>query len=203
MTYTTAQLIEFLDRELQANWRGERQLLSPTHRINHPAIAMALDPNKLSKVFAYREFRAEIHDYQREHSVSGIVWRSCRFREDELRLPELHNHLVAIDGDKEVLMAAKAETISFWRTHTAAMKFWLSDGEPASISSAELEQRIDDAEWVIRCRARRAVFGLVLGKSRRISLRLGSARIWLRSHYCCSGSPQFREGLGLLSSSQT
>ena len=164
MTYTTAQLIEFLDRELQANWRGERVLLSPEQRLNNPAIAMALDPGKLSKVFAYREFRAQIHEYQREHGVSGIVWRTCRFRGDELRLPELHNHLVAIEGDKDILMAAKGKTIAFWQAHTGSMNFWLPGEFPEEIAALDLEDRIQKAEWVILDAAREELYlGLCWG----------------------------------------
>ncbi|WP_017326819.1 hypothetical protein [Synechococcus sp. PCC 7336] len=165
MTYTTAQLIQFLDQELRANWKGERVLLSPAQRINNPAIAKALDPDKLSKVFAYRDFRAQIHAYQREHKVSGIVWRTCRFDGRELHLPELHNHLVAIEGDKEILMAAKSSVIDFWQGLTTAMQFWLPGEFPLAIASSDVRDRIDRAEWAILDAARTELYlGLCWGK---------------------------------------
>ncbi|MGK7907254.1 MAG: hypothetical protein AB4040_08520 [Synechococcus sp.] len=148
MAYTTAELIDILDRELQANWRGERVLISPAERLQSPAIAMALDPGKLSKVFAYREFRSQIHEYQIKHAVSGIVWRTCRFRDRELKLPEVHDHLVSIDGDKRILQEAKAAAIQFWKDMTAGMKFWLSGSTNEPILRTELEALIKRAEWV-------------------------------------------------------
>ena len=165
MVYSTSELIEILDRELQANWRGERVLLSPAERLNNPAIAMALDPGKLSKVFAYREFRSQVHAYQLEHGVSGIVWRTCRFQDCELNLPEVHNHLVAIDGDKEILQAAKSTVLKFWDEMTDGMKFWLSDKTLKLLSSPDLESLIERAEWATVDAAREELYlGLCWGK---------------------------------------
>ena len=165
MVYSTSELIDILDRELQANWRGERVLLSPAERLNNPAIAMALDPGKLSKVFAYREFRSQIHAYQEEYGVSGIVWRTCRFSGREIDLPEVHNHLVAIEGDKQILQAAKAAVIEFWHETTAGMKFWLSRNSLQLLSLEELQIRIDRAEWAILDAAREELYlGLCWGK---------------------------------------
>ncbi|MEL7083260.1 MAG: hypothetical protein AAGM36_02060 [Cyanobacteria bacterium J06597_1] len=165
MAYTTTELIEILDRELQANWRGERVLLSPAERLNNPAIAMALDPGKLSKVFAYREFRTQIHEYQLEHSVSGIVWRTCRFGERELHLPEIHNHLIAVEGDKAILQAAKPDVLCFWQNVTDGMKFWLSDKSLSLLTKDQLQERIGRAEWAIIDAAREELYlGLCWGK---------------------------------------
>ena len=165
MAYTTAELIDILDRELQANWRGERVLLSPAERLNNPAIAMALDPGKLSKVFAYREFRTQIHEYQVEYGVSGIVWRTCQFGDCKLRLPEVHNHLIAIEGDKAILQAAKSKVLGFWQEVTGGMKFWLSDKSLSLLTEDELEERISRAEWAIVDAAREELYlGLCWGK---------------------------------------
>ena len=165
MAYTTAELIDILDRELQANWRGERVLLSPAERLNNPAIAMALDPGKLSKVFAYREFRTQIHEDQVKHKVSGIVWRTCRFGDREVPLPEIHNHLIAIEGDKAILQAAKSNVLCFWREVTAGMKFWLSDKTLSLLPVEELNERMRRAEWAIVDAAREELYlGLCWGK---------------------------------------
>ena len=165
MVYSTSELIDILDRELQANWRGERVLLAPAERLNNPAIAMALDPGKLSKVFAYREFRGQIHAYQLEHGVSGIVWRTCRFQDREIELPEVHNHLVALEGDKQILQAAKSAVIEFWHEMTADMKFWLSGKSLQVLPREKLPTLIDRAEWAILDAAREELYlGLCWGK---------------------------------------
>lgn len=148
MTYTTEQLIQILDQELRANWKGERILLSSTERMSNPVIAKALGSNKLSKVFAYQDFRAQIHDYQLQHRVSGIIWRECTFEGQTVRSPELHDQLAAVPGDKEILISAKPAILDFWRQTTAAMKFWLAGHEPQPIPPEQVEQLSQEAEWV-------------------------------------------------------
>ena len=41
MSYTTQQLLEILDQELRAAWKGERVLLSSAQRINNSVLAKA------------------------------------------------------------------------------------------------------------------------------------------------------------------
>ena len=115
MTYTTQQLIDILDQELKAAWRGERVLLSTDDRLANPVISKAIGADKLSKVFAYQDFRAQIHQYQREHNVSGLVWHPCTFNEKTIQLPEIHPDLTAIPADKATLATAIADIIQFWR----------------------------------------------------------------------------------------
>ena len=125
MTYTTQELIEILDRELQENWKGKRILLSSAKRIDDPVVAKALDMDRVSKVYAYREFRAQIHEYQQKHQISGIIWRNCTFKERTIRYPEVHNQLIPVRGDKEILINAKGAILEFWYQVTEGMNFWL------------------------------------------------------------------------------
>ncbi|ACK66548.1 conserved hypothetical protein [Rippkaea orientalis PCC 8801] len=147
MTYTTQQLIEILDTELRATCKGERILLPSSDRIPNPAIAKALDWQKVSKVFAYQDFRQQVHDYQRQYNVSGIIWRVCRYQGRSLRYPELHNQLVAVPGDKEILMAAKESVLKFWWEMTQGMNFWLSAHRRRPISSDSIAEFAQDVEW--------------------------------------------------------
>ncbi len=147
MTYTTSQLIEFLDQELKASWRGERIVLSSQNRLDNPIIAKALGTEKLSKVFAYRDFRAQIHQYQKQHQVSGLIWRECSFEGVCVRFPEIHNQLVAVPGDKESLIRAKESVLSFWYRTTENFQFWLSGNEPQPITKQTLAQLTQKAEW--------------------------------------------------------
>lgn len=146
--YTTPELIAILDEELKANWRGERLLPSSGDRLNNPVIAKALGVEKLSKLFAYQDFRAQIHTYQRQHRVSGIVWKTCRVGETTLDLPEIHNQLVAIEGDKATLMQAKAQIMEVWDRVTRDMQLWLSRPDPEALSVAQFQGLLHQAEWL-------------------------------------------------------
>ncbi|MDJ0563052.1 MAG: hypothetical protein PX640_03710, partial [Microcystis sp. M49629_WE12] len=96
MAYSTQQLIEILEREMHATCKGERLLLSPAERIDNPVIAKAINLEKAGKVFAYQDFRRQVHDYQQKYQVSGIIWRVCQWGDRTLRYPEIHNQLVAV-----------------------------------------------------------------------------------------------------------
>ena len=147
MPYTTQELIEILERELRATWKGERIVLSSAKRIDNPVISKVLDLNKVSKVFAYRDFRSEIHAYQQEHQVSGIIWRRCSFQGKYIQFPELHNQLIAVSGDKEILTGAKESVLNFWREVTYNLSFWLTASFPRPIATDSLEELIKEAEW--------------------------------------------------------
>ena len=127
MTYSTQELIAILDRELKANWKGKRILLSSADRINDPVVTKLLNMNQMSKVFAYQDFRNQVHQYQKRHQVSGIIWRHCIFEEQEVHYPEIHNQLIPLQEDKMVLIKAKESVINFWSKATVQMQFWLAN----------------------------------------------------------------------------
>ncbi|MEO0457421.1 MAG: hypothetical protein AAF152_12700 [Cyanobacteria bacterium P01_A01_bin.114] len=147
MTYTTEQLLDILDQELRATWRGERVLLSTDQRLENPVIARALGANKLSKVFVFQDFREQIHLYQREHNVSGIIWHQCTFRDRTVRFPEMHPQLTAIPADKAALMAAKTAVINFWRDSIDGLKLWIAGHSPQQTTLESINQTILRAEW--------------------------------------------------------
>ncbi|MGF1480936.1 MAG: hypothetical protein ACFB4I_15860 [Cyanophyceae cyanobacterium] len=147
MTYTTQELIDILDRELRANWKGERVVLSSAERLDNPVVAKALNLQKISKVFAYQDFRQQIHAYQREHGISGVIWRTTTFKGKTLRFPELHNQLVVVPGDKEILMAAKAAVVAFWWEAVESMSFWLAGDRHKKITPDYVLYLVRQAEW--------------------------------------------------------
>ena len=170
MTYTTNELIEILDRELKENWKGKRVVLSSAKRINDPVMAKALNMNQVSKVFAYRDFRSQIHEYQQNNQVSGIVWRTCTFAKQSITYPEIHNQLIPVRGDKEILLAAKPEILDFWDRATVEMKFWLVNNNTnyknhhQPISREYLQKLINQTEWVEIDAARTEIYlGLCWG----------------------------------------
>ena len=171
MTYTTKELIKILDCELKENWKGQRVVLSSKQRINDPVMAKALNMDRVSKVFAYRDFRSQIHKYQQQQRVSGIIWRSCTFNQESITYPEIHNQLVPIDGDKEILIAARNQILDFWHQVTCEMKFWLvnyrsdrSGGRHQLISAHYLHKLIAQTEWAEIDAARTEIYlGLCWG----------------------------------------
>jgi hypothetical protein len=147
MSYTTEQLLEFLDRELRATWKGERVVLSSVDRLDNPVISKAIGADKLSKVFAIQDFRAEIHHYQRQHGVSGLVWHTCHFGGHSLRVPELHPQLIAIPADKLTLVGAKPALVEFWRQSIAGLHLWMAGNQPQATTRSAVEQLIETSEW--------------------------------------------------------
>lgn len=177
MTYTTQDLIEILDRELKANWKGKRIVLSSEERIGDPVVSKLLDMEKVSKVFAYQDFRRQIHEYQKQYQVSGLIWRECNFQNKSIRYPEISNQLIPIEGDKATLIQAKDSIINFWRETTSTMKFWLVNtsskgklqnnkmaGYHQQISLEYLEKLINQTEWAEIDAARTEIYlGLCWG----------------------------------------
>ena len=171
MTYSTNELIQILDRELKENWKGKRVVLSSAKRINDPVVAKALNMDKVNKVFAYRDFRSQIHQYQHNHQVSGIIWRKCTFAGENITYPEIHSQLVPIEGDKKTLVGARQEILDFWYRVTDNMKFWLVNGNVGNhqehhqpISFEYLQKLIQQTEWAEIDAARTEVYlGLCWG----------------------------------------
>ncbi|MGB3614410.1 MAG: hypothetical protein WBA10_11520, partial [Elainellaceae cyanobacterium] len=129
-----------------AAWKGERLLLA-SNRLGDPVVEKALGTEKLSKVYAYRDFRSQIHQYQLDHGVSGLVWRNCRFNSRFIHFPEINSQLIAIPSDKEALIANKPEILEFWRDHTAQLPLWqMSPTTP--VPRHQANQQIQAAEWV-------------------------------------------------------
>ncbi|NET50591.1 MAG: hypothetical protein F6K09_18245, partial [Merismopedia sp. SIO2A8] len=98
-------------------------------------------------VFAYQDFRRQIHDYQRDHHVSGIVWRTCQFMELAVQVPEIHGQLIPIDADKQTLMAAKATILDFWYKSTKDMLLWLTGNTLKQIAVTDVQRLASKAEW--------------------------------------------------------
>ena len=178
MTYTTLELIEILDHELKASWQGKRIVLSSKERINDPVVSKLLDMKQVSKVFAYQDFRNQVHQYQKQHRVSGIIWRNCQFNEQSICFPEIYNQLIPLEEDKQILIQAKDSIINFWQEVTTEMNFWLANTPGQSkeqgdevktthhlqINSEYVAKLIRQAEWVEVDAARTEIYlGLCWG----------------------------------------
>lgn len=147
MSYTTDELIKFLELELRATWGGKRIIFNAEEKLDNPVVAKAMDLEKMSRVFVFRDFRKQIHEYQLKHQVSGVIWRTVNFQGKSFRCPEVYNQLIAIEGDKEILMNAKSSVLDFWRDATQGMKFYLSIDRTSPISQEQLEKLYHEGEW--------------------------------------------------------
>jgi hypothetical protein len=147
MAYTTAQLLEILDTEMKAAVRGDRLLLNGDGRLDNPVITKAIGPQKLSQIYAFQDFRDQIHQYQVAEGVSGLVWRDCHFAGHQVRFPEVHPQLAAIAEDKLKLSAAKGAVIAFWRQAKGDLRLWRAGNPPEPIAADKVEGLIERAEW--------------------------------------------------------
>jgi len=124
--YTTEELIKILATERRACLNGQRlNLAAKTSGVN-PLIDKFLKPEGIQKFTAYQDFKAAVHRYQREHNVSGIVWRQLTLKDKTLRIPEVDAQLIALPSDMETLKAAKNSIMLFWHEATTEMDLYLS-----------------------------------------------------------------------------
>jgi hypothetical protein len=158
--YSTEELIQILASERQACLTGKRLKLNVKVSGN-PAIDMFLKADGLQKFTAYQDFKAAVHDYQREHGISGIVWRQITVKGKTLRYPVIDDQLIAIPSDIETLKAAKTSMLSFWPEATAGMDLYLivdNGKDYRQISPADVGRIADRTEWVSLCKWEKANF---------------------------------------------
>lgn len=123
--YSTDDLIKILADERRACMNGQRLNLAASASGN-PLIDRFLKPDGIQKFTAYRDFKAAVHRYQRQHQVSGIVWRQLTIKGKTLRYPAVDEQLVALEDDLEILKSAKASILAFWWDVTQEMDLYLS-----------------------------------------------------------------------------
>lgn len=123
--YSTEELVKILADERRACMNGERLNLAASVSGN-PIIDRFLKPDGIQKFSAYRDFKASVHRYQRQHQVSGIVWRQVTIKGKTLHYPVIDDQLIALASDLEILKKAKASLLEFWWQATLGMDLYLS-----------------------------------------------------------------------------
>jgi len=123
--YSTEELIKILADERRACINGERLNLAASAS-GSPLLDQFLKPDGIQKFSAYRDFKAAVHRYQRQHQVSGIIWRQLMIKGKTLCYPAVDEQLVALSSDLEMLKAAKASILTFWYSVTQDMDLYLS-----------------------------------------------------------------------------
>jgi len=147
--YTTQQLIEILRRERSACVKGERLNLTVGYS-GHQVIDRFVDPQAIQKFTAYQDFKATIHDYQKQHQVSGILWHSLTINHKTLHYPAVHENLIALQPDLEILRAAKPTVVEFWQEVTQGMDFYMSvchGKDYQKINPASTIEMINHSQW--------------------------------------------------------
>ncbi|MBD2387633.1 hypothetical protein [Cylindrospermum sp. FACHB-282] len=147
--YTTQQLIQVLAAERQACLKGERLKLELTVSGN-PVLDQFIRTDGLQQFSAYQDFKAAIHDYQRENQVSGIIWKDVTLKGQTLHYPEVDAELIALASDLEILKASKNSIWEFWFVVTAAMDLHLSFSNGKlyqQVSIIDVERIAQRTEW--------------------------------------------------------
>ncbi|MDZ7962418.1 MAG: hypothetical protein RMY34_31895 [Aulosira sp. DedQUE10] len=147
--YNTEELIKILAAERQACLKGERLKLELTVSGN-PLIDQFIRSDGLQKFTAYQDFKAAIHDYQRENHVSGIILHEVNVKGKTLKYPKIDHELIAITSDLEILQAAKNSILEFWYEVTVEMDLYLSfnnSKQYQQINKFDVERIAQRTEW--------------------------------------------------------
>ncbi|NDJ21176.1 hypothetical protein GS682_05880 [Nostoc sp. B(2019)] len=147
--YTTEELIQILAAERQACLKGKRLKLEVPVSGN-PVIDQFIRTDGLQQFTAYQDFKAAIHEYQREHQVSGIVWKEVKVKGKSLQYPEVDTELIALTNDLEILKSAKNSILEFWYEVTEGMDLYLSfnnSKQYQQIITLDVERIAQRTEW--------------------------------------------------------
>jgi len=148
--YTTQDLIRILATERKACMNGQRLSLAVSPSGN-PAIDFFLKTDGIQGFTAYQNFRSAVHDYQRQHSVSGIIWHNLTFRGKTIRFPKVDDQLAALPKDLDLLDSAKAAIFEFWleATHDLDLYLSLNAGKHyRKISSVDVDRIEQRSHWL-------------------------------------------------------
>ncbi|MEH1767671.1 hypothetical protein [Nostoc sp.] len=152
--YTTQELIQILAAERQACLKGKRLKLEIKISGN-PVIDQFISTDGLQQFTAYQDFKTAIHEYQKENGVSGIIWRELTVKGKNLHYPEIDTELIALNGDLEILKAAKNSIVEFWYEVTIGMDLYLSfnnSKQHQQIVTSDVERIVQRTEWASLCK---------------------------------------------------
>lgn len=150
MPYTTEEIIKILEDERQACLKGKRLNLKARVSEVNPIVDKFFKPEGIQKFTAYQDFKETVHRYQREHQVSGIVWRRILLGDRAIRFPTIHAQLIALPRDLELLGQAKDKVLEFWQGATVAMDLYLATKagkDYRQIAPKDVEAIATGTEW--------------------------------------------------------
>lgn len=128
--YNTEQLISILDTAVNRSVEIQcacSPLSAPEaetadweiiHKFNAKNAAAALE--------GYWQLREQIHNYQHEHQISGLIAEERTYQGKTIKAFSVHEQLISILGDKEVLRKQTPKVIEWWVEVTQGMELWHS-----------------------------------------------------------------------------
>ncbi len=146
---TTQELSQILAQEREACLRGDRLNLTTVTYFN-PVVDPFLNVEGIQKFRAFCDFREAVHQYQRDHKISGLLWRTFTVKGQSLDYPELDENLVALPADLLTLAAHKGRVIDFWWQVTQGMDWYLQMDKHTPhqpILAPEVQSRAERAAW--------------------------------------------------------
>lgn len=155
MTYTTQELIKLLEGERDACMNGDRLKLSATITGLSKEADAILGAKGIQQIASYHDFRTEIWKYQVQNLISGIVWEEIDIKDKLFRFPTVHDQLLSLPSDVELMKSYKGCVVGFWRNVTQGLQLWRSGSNHKGherpdmiISPAEADLLISQSEWV-------------------------------------------------------
>jgi hypothetical protein len=148
--YTTEDLIRILADERRACMNGQRLNLAVSPS-GSPFLDKFLQPDGLQKFTAYNDFRSAVHQYQRDHQVSGIVWQILTVKDRTIRFPRVDDQLAALPEDLRLLKSFKGTLYDFWCGVTTGLDLYLSLNAGKShrpITSIDVNRILQRSEWL-------------------------------------------------------
>ncbi len=148
--YTTEDLIKILADERRACMNGQRLNLAVSPS-GSPFLDKFLQPDGLQKFTAYNDFRSAVHQYQRDHQVSGIIWQSLTLKDRSIRFPKVDDQLAALPEDLQLLKSFKGTLYDFWCEVTAGLDLYLSLNAGKSyrpITFIDVNRILQRTEWL-------------------------------------------------------
>lgn len=112
MSYTTEQLISYLEEYESKCMDYQKQLIQQRdkqlgkHQRRNEEVFDYFGKQTVKTTESYWEVREQVQQYQRDYNVSGVAWEEVFYRGMSIRVPRVHDQLICMPGDKNVLIAA-------------------------------------------------------------------------------------------------
>jgi len=97
------------------------------------------------------EIREQYWHKQVINSISGIYWYEAEFCGKSILLPQLAEDLVPVAGDKDILVAAKDETIAWLKDASVGFGIWRYAREERDVVECSWQDFLETAshiEWI-------------------------------------------------------
>jgi len=155
MTYDTEELVSIVEAACAQSIKIQ-SACSPLKGpgTEHPDWEEILElntKNSLSALEGYWQLREQIHCYQRQHKISGLVSRAWTYQGCKISVFSVHDQLISVPGDKRILIHQTPDVIHWWMQVTQGMDLWHScssdEQEHCQVLEDEIFPLAPLAEW--------------------------------------------------------